>query len=257
MVDALAADERPVFSFLHMKKSFGSVEALRDGTLRVFPGRCHAIVGDNGAGKSTFMKIIAGAEVADAGEISDETGAVVKITAPQDAIRLGIATVYQNLALAENRSVSENIFLGQEPTRFGMVRRTEMQIRAKAALGTLTSRAVPVGTLVANLSGGQRQAVALARAIVEADKRVILLDEPTAALGIQESRHVLDSIAALRGQGLSLVVVSHSLAHVFEIADDITVFRRGRVVGRRDVATTTPEEIVGLITGATQPEDDE
>lgn len=253
----MSTAERPVFSFVHMKKSFGQVEALREGTLRVFQGRCHAIVGDNGAGKSTFMKIISGAEIADAGEITSTDGSVLRITTPQDAIRLGIATVYQNLSLAENRSVSENIFLGQEPTRFGIVRRVEMQERARVALGTLTSRDVPIGTLVANLSGGQRQAVALARAIVEADKRVILLDEPTAALGIQESRHVLDSIAALRAQGLALVVVSHSLAHVFEIADDITVFRHGRVVGRRDVASTTPDEIIGLITGATAAEGDE
>lgn len=246
-----------VFDFEHLRKSFGPVEALIDGSLRAKPGHCHAIVGDNGAGKSTFLKILSGAEVADGGTIRDSTGQVVEITSPHEAMDLGIATVYQNLALAENRSVAENVFLGQEPTRFGIVMRTTMRDRSRETLASLTSRPIPVDTLVANLSGGQRQAVAIARALVESEKKLVLLDEPTAALGVQESQHVLATVMLLKKSGMCTVMVSHSLAHVFDIADDITVFRRGRVVGYRITSDTTPEEIVGLITGAIKDDDSE
>lgn len=251
------ATDTLVFDFEHLKKSYGPVEALRDGSLRAKPGHCHAVVGDNGAGKSTFLKVVSGAEVADGGTIRDSDGRVVTITSPQEAISLGIATVYQNLALAENRSVAENVFLGQEPTRFGIISRTTMRARSQEALATLTSRPIPVDTLVANLSGGQRQAVAIARALVESEKKIILLDEPTAALGIQESRHVLGTVMALKDTGMSTVMISHSLAHVFYLADDITVFRRGQVVGYRVTSETTPEEIVSLITGAISDGDSE
>jgi ABC-type sugar transport system ATPase subunit len=246
-----------VFDFEHLKKSYGPVEALTDGSLRAKPGRCHAVVGDNGAGKSTFLKVVSGAEVADGGTIRDSEGLVVTVTSPQAAISLGIATVYQNLALAENRSVAENVFLGQEPTRFGIISRATMRTRSQEALATLTSHPIPVDTLVANLSGGQRQAVAIARALVESEKKLILLDEPTAALGIQESRHVLETVMALKDTGMSTIMISHSLAHVFHLADDITVFRRGRVVGYRVASETTPEEIVSLITGVSSDGDPE
>lgn len=244
-----------VFDFEHLRKSYGPVEALQDGSLKAKPGHCHAIVGDNGAGKSTFLKLLSGAEVADGGTIRDSDGQVVTIMSPQDAIRLGIATVYQNLALAENRSVAENVFLGQEPTRFGIISRTRMIEKSRAILAGLTSRPIPVETLVANLSGGQRQAVAIARALVESEKKIVLLDEPTAALGVQESRHVLGTVMSLKETGMCTVMISHSLAHVFYLADDITVFRHGRVVGYRIASESTPEEIVSLITGATSDGD--
>jgi D-xylose transport system ATP-binding protein len=248
--DGSDAGESPMFSFLNIKKSYGSVEALVNGNLRIYPGRCHAIVGDNGAGKSTFLKVLSGAEIADSGKILGANGDDVRIQGPQDAMRLGIATVYQNLALAENRSVAENIFLGQEPTRWGIIQRKEMDQRSAVALRSITTRDIPIDVLVEKLSGGQRQAVAITRAVVDKQKKVILLDEPTAALGVQESRHVLEAITALRGQGLSLVMVSHSLAHVFQISDDITVFRHGRVVAHKRVGDTTPDQIIGYITGA-------
>lgn len=246
-----------VFEFEHLRKSFGPVEALIDGSLRAMQGHCHAIVGDNGAGKSTFLKILSGAEVADGGTIRNSTGQIVEISSPLGAIELGIATVYQNLALAENRSVAENVFLGQEPTRLGIISRGTMQNKSREILGGLTARPVPVNTLVAQLSGGQRQAVAIARALVESEKKLVLLDEPTAALGIQESRHVLGTVMSLKETGMSTVMISHSLAHVFHLSDDITVFRRGRVVGYRITSETTPEEIVTLITGASEEVDSE
>lgn len=252
--DDSSALASPTFSFLNIRKSYGSVEALVDGNLRIYPGHCHAIVGDNGAGKSTFLKVLAGAEVADGGQIIGADGRAVRIQNPQDAMRLGIATVYQNLALSENRSVAENIFLGQEPTRWGIVRRGEMEERSAIALRSITTRDIPIDALVANLSGGQRQAVAITRAVVDEDRKIILLDEPTAALGVQESRHVMEAIVALRAQGLSLVMVSHSLAHVFQISDDITVFRHGRVVAHKQTRETTPDQIIGYITGATPAE---
>ena len=244
------------FSFLHIKKFYGSVEALVNGTLRIYPGHCHAIVGDNGAGKSTFLKVLSGAEVADSGKIIGPDGNEVRIQTPQDAMRLGIATVYQNLALAENRSVAENIFLGQEPTRWGVIQRKEMDERSAVALRSITTRDIPIDALVEKLSGGQRQAVAITRAVVDQAKKIILLDEPTAALGVQESRHVMEAITALRNQGLSLVMVSHSLAHVFQISDDITVFRHGRVVAHKQTSETTPDQIIGYITGATPSEEE-
>lgn len=246
-----------LFSFLSMRKSFGSVEALRDGRIDIRPGHCHAIVGDNGAGKSTFLKLIAGAEVPDGGTEIGPNGQEVRITSPQDAMELGIATVYQNLALAENRSVAENVFLGNEPRRFGMIRRREMEERAAVALRKITTRDIPIGALVSNLSGGQRQAVALSRAVVDETKTVVLLDEPTAALGIQESRHVLDAIRGLRDTGMGVVMISHSLAHVFEVADDITVFRAGRVTAFLQRAETTPDEVVSYITGLAGADDTE
>ncbi len=160
-----------MFSFLNIKKSYGSVEALVDGNLRIYPGRCHAIVGDNGAGKSTFLKVLSGAEIADGGKILGVIGDDVRIQGPQDAMRLGIATVYQNLALAENRSVAENIFLGQEPTRWGIIQRKEMDQRSAVALRSITTRDIPIDVLVEKLSGGQRQAVAITRAVVDKQKK--------------------------------------------------------------------------------------
>lgn len=162
---------------------------------------------------------------------------------------LGIATVYQNLALVDTRSAAQNVFMGREPTRWLMVDRRRMERETAEVLSTLVSKSFPVTALVGELSGGQRQAVAVSRAVHE-QKKVILLDEPTAALGVQESHHVLDSILELKRQGKSLVVISHNLLHVFRVADRITVFRGGRVASTHLKDETTPDEIVTKITGA-------
>jgi ABC-type sugar transport system ATPase subunit len=230
-------------------KAFLHVQALQDVDFRVYPGEIVALVGDNGAGKSTLMKILCGAYHADRGRIFID-GREVTVRNPHDAQALGIAVVYQDLALVNQRDVASNVFLGREPKRgIGLVDKPRMVRESRQVLQRLKINIPSVYAQVGLLSGGQRQAVAIARAIHQGG-RLIFMDEPTAALGVQEQAKVLKLIEDLKAEGTAVVVVSHNLQHVFHVADRIVVLRGGRNAGERLKAETTPEEIVRLIVGA-------
>ena len=232
-------------------KRFGAVEALVDVDFDVDANEVVALVGDNGAGKSTLIKAIAGVQPADAGDYWID-GKPVKLRSPSEASRAGIATVYQDLALCDNLDVVGNLYLGSEVIapwlrtldETAMERRTS-EVLAALAVTTLASPRARVGSL----SGGQRQAVAIARSLVT-HPRVLILDEPTAALGVVQTAQVLDLIEHLRDQGLAIVVISHNLDNVFHVADRISVLRLGQHVGTYDRRSTAREEIVAAITGA-------
>lgn len=228
-------------------KSYGHVRALSDATFDVRYDETVAIVGDNGAGKSTLIKVLTGAVQPDAGMILMD-GHEVKFRTPRDSLALGITAVYQDLALAGNLTVAENVFLGRIPTRRLRVDRALMNRESGKILQELAINVPSVRSVTATLSGGQRQAVAIARAVHEG-KRVMILDEPTAALGVQEGKKVLQIIEDLRGKDMSIVVVSHNLDHVFRLADRIVVMRAGQVVGSRFKEETTAAEIVHMIVG--------
>lgn len=232
-----------------ISKSFGAVRALNNVDFEVYAGEVVGLVGDNGAGKSTLIKTISGVGPCDEGEIFLE-GQSVKITNPQIATRLGIETVYQDLALCDNLDVISNLFLGREAsTPFGTLNEMEMEQRGLEVLHTLDVKLPSVRAIVSTLSGGQRQSIAVAKTILR-NAKVVLLDEPTAALGVAQTRQVLHLIRRLRDQGLAVVVISHNLADVFEVADRVIVMRLGRRVATFDIASTTPEQIVAAITGA-------
>jgi ABC-type sugar transport system ATPase subunit len=229
-------------------KSFGHVRALQDVDLDIRQAEVLAIVGDNGAGKSTLTKILSGVYQPDRGEIQ-VNGRAVRINNPHEARELGIATVFQNLALVDSRDVAANLFLGREPTRWKFfVDRKKMIADAQRVVAELRVNMPSMTVDVGHLSGGQRQTLAIGRATAQ-QGRIILMDEPTAALGVREARKVLDLIRHLKSTGTGLVVISHNLRHVFSVADRILVLRRGRVAGVRDKAATTPDEIVRLIVG--------
>jgi ABC-type sugar transport system ATPase subunit len=239
----------PTLQARGLSRSFGHVQALVDADVDVFAGEVLAIVGDNGAGKSTLIKCLSGAYLPDAGQILVD-GQPAHIRSPRDAQALGIATVYQDLALVDQRDVATNLCMGREPVgRFGLVDRKEMLRQADATLARLNSHIPSANTPVAVLSGGQRQAVAIGRALSQGG-RVIIMDEPAAALGVRESGQVLDLIQGLRTQGIAVAVISHNLQHVFAIADRIMVMRGGRCIGVRQRQDTSGEEIVRMITGA-------
>lgn len=246
------------------QKSFGGVEALRGVNFEVRLGEVMGLVGDNGAGKSTLMKIIAGAEQSDSGRFFLGENEI-HISSPHDASHLGIRIVYQDLALCENLDVAANLFLGQEPILGGWARllprfirpldALHMEQQAQQAIDRLRVRTLQsVRTQVGGLSGGQRQAIAIARAI-GADSKVVLLDEPTAALGVAQTREVLDVIRQLRETGHAVVLISHNLRDVFEVCDRITVLRHGANVGIFESAQTTPDEIVAAMTRGMEGED--
>jgi D-xylose transport system ATP-binding protein len=238
----------PVLSLFGISKRFGAVQALADVSLEVYQGEVLALVGDNGAGKSTMIKVIAGVNPADHGEILFQ-GRSVRITKPSDATNLGIATVYQDLALADNIDVVGNLFLGHELIRRGMLDEIGMERRASELLTTLSVKIPSVRIPVAALSGGQRQSVAIARSLL-GEPKVVLLDEPTAALGVAQTAQVLDLIERLRDRGLGVILISHNLADVKAVADRVMVLRLGRNAGDFDMAEATQEQIVQAITGA-------
>jgi len=243
------ATTHPILQARGLSKLFGHVQALVDADLDLYPGEVLAIVGDNGAGKSTLIKCLSGAHIPDAGQILVD-GQPAHIRSPHDAQALGIATVYQDLALVDQRDVATNLCMGREPVgRFGLVDRKALIRQADATLARLNAHIPSVNTPVAVLSGGQRQAVAIGRALAQGG-RVIIMDEPAAALGVRESAQVLELILGLRTQALGVAVISHNLQHVFAIADRIQVMRGGRCVGIRRRQETTGEEIVRMITGA-------
>lgn len=232
-----------------VSKSFGAVRALTDVDFEVYPGEVVGLVGDNGAGKSTLIKVIAGVGPADSGEIFVD-GQSVRVTSPQIATGLGIETVYQDLALCDNLDVVSNLFLGREERSFlRTLDENQMEHRALEVLRTLDVKLPSARTVVSSLSGGQRQSIAVAKCILRKAK-VVLLDEPTAALGVAQTKQVLALIRRLREQGLAVVVISHNLADVFEVVDRVVVLRLGRRVGSFDIKTTTPERIIASITGA-------
>jgi D-xylose transport system ATP-binding protein len=244
----------PVLELKGVSKSFGPVQALSDVDFDVHDREVVALVGDNGAGKSTLVKTIAGIHPPDSGSILFE-GKEVHITNPTDAVALGIATVYQDLALADNLDVVENLFLGREEVGHGLagVVRQMDEVDMEKRTGDLLSRlAVTIVNLraeVGTLSGGQRQQTAIARSLL-GDPKVVILDEPTAALGVRQTAQVLDLIKRLREDGHGVVVISHNLADVFEVADRVFVLRLGREAGDFSAGDTSQEEVVAAITGA-------
>jgi D-xylose transport system ATP-binding protein len=229
-------------------KRFGNVRALAGVSLSIYPGEIVALVGDNGAGKSCFVSILSGVRRPDSGHLYID-GEPVTLSTPAVAHRYGIVTVFQDLALVNERDVAANIFLGRELTRFGglVVDRAQMLRDAQAIIRRLQVGLPDVRTPVKSLSGGQRQAVAVARAIVRGKARMVIMDEPTAALGVRESGKVNDLIRALKGEGRTVLLISHNVEHVFNLADRVAVFRLGHCIADLKISDTTHDEVVGLI----------
>jgi D-xylose transport system ATP-binding protein len=240
--------DTPLLELRGVSKHFGAVVALHEVDFSVYPGCVTALVGDNGAGKSTLIKCVAGIYRIDGGELFFD-GQRVNIHGPRDAADLGIEVVYQDLALADNLDVVQNMFLGREelePLR--TLDETAMEARARQTLGELSVTTIrSVRQTVAGLSGGQRQSVAVAKAVMW-NSRLVILDEPTAALGVAQTRQVLDLVKRLAEQGLAVILISHNLHDIFEVADNITVLRLGQNVAEYKRADTTEEEVVHAIT---------
>ena len=231
-----------------ISKSFGRVQALTNVDFEVQDGEVMALVGDNGAGKSTLIKCVTGIHPFDSGEIYFD-GQRVNVHGPKDAARLGIEVVYQDLALCDNLNVAQNMYLGREAhDLFQRLREPVMEQKTVETLESLSVTTIrSIRQRVATLSGGQRQSVAVARAVMW-NSRVVILDEPTAALGVAQTRQVLELVKRLAAQGLAVVIISHNLHDIFEVATRITVLRLGRNVGVYERATTTEEEVVHAIT---------
>ncbi|MGE0075718.1 MAG: ATP-binding cassette domain-containing protein [Sphaerochaetaceae bacterium] len=234
-------------------KRFGGLTAVDNVSMGVNAGEVVAILGDNGAGKSTLIKMISGVHKPDEGTILLD-GKPMKLESPMDALANGIETIYQDLALAENLNVSSNIFLGREKTKrslgmFNVLDHEYMQQESRSVLDRLEIEIPSLKNTIRTLSGGQRQAVAISRSIYWQAK-VLIMDEPTAALGIAEQKKVLDLVKSLKTQGIGIIIISHQMYDVFEVADRIIVMRRGQNVATRLVSETTADEIVGLIVGS-------
>jgi ABC-type sugar transport system ATPase subunit len=242
----------PLLKLNNICKSFGAVRALTDIDFELHESEVVALAGDNGAGKSTLIKIISGAQPADSGAFLFE-GREVVVRKPEDARQLGIETVYQDLALFDDSNVAENIFAGREVVRKVLgakfLKAEEMHSRSKDLLKSLNIHIQSTHFTVKGMSGGQRQSVAIARAVAFG-RKVVILDEPTAALGVPEQEKVLSLIKDLRSRGFSIILISHNLHHIFEVCDRIHVLRQGRTAGVRKKTETNPEDIVKLITGA-------
>ncbi|WP_109507978.1 ATP-binding cassette domain-containing protein [Nocardioides speluncae] len=237
-----------VLSLAGVSKRFGAVQALTDVHLEVAAGEVVALVGDNGAGKSTLVKVISGVYQPDAGDI-ELAGRHIHVGGPRQAQVLGIATVFQDLALCDNLDVVANLFLGQERLVGPVINEVEMETAAWKLLRSLSAKIPSVRIPIASLSGGQRQTVAIARALVGSPK-VVMLDEPTAALGVAQTAEVLNLIERLRDNGLAVILVSHNMADVQAVADRIVVLRLGRNTAEFRVEDATTEELVAAITGA-------
>lgn len=256
-----AAEQRPILQLQGISKRFGAVQALADVDFEVYLGEVVALVGDNGAGKSTLIKTIAGVYHPDTGHYFFD-GREVTVNSPRAATDLGIETVYQDLALCDNLDVVANLYLGRErlrPVLPGLLRQIDevaMEEEALRVIRELHVRIPSVRTQIATLSGGQRQSVAVARAVMW-NSRVVLLDEPTAALGVEQTRQVKELIRRLRERGLGVVVISHNLADVFDISDRIIVLRLGRRVATFETRSASAERVVGAITGAVFGADDQ
>ena len=243
--------DAPLLELRGVSKHFGAVLALHEVDFSVYPGCVTALVGDNGAGKSTLIKCVAGIYRIDGGEIF-YAGEKVNVSGPRDAADLGIEVVYQDLALADNLDVVQNMFLGREELEpLHTLDETKMEARARETLSSLSVTTIrSVRQTVAGLSGGQRQSVAVAKAVMW-NSKLVILDEPTAALGVAQTRQVLDLVKRLAEQGLGVVVISHNLHDIFEVADNISVLRLGQNVAEFKRTETTEQEVVHAITAGT------
>ena len=237
----------PLLQITGLNKSFGPAHVLHDVDFAVYPGEVTALVGDNGAGKSTLVKCVAGIHSMDSGTITFD-GDPVTIADPRDAAALGIEFVYQDLALADNLDITQNMFLGREIRRFGFLQDGAMEKKARETLMGLSVRTVSsVRQLVSSLSGGQRQTVAIAKAVLW-NSRVVFLDEPTAALGVAQTRQVLDLVRRLADQGLGVCLISHNMNDVMEVADRVDALYLGRIAAEVLTKDTSTTQIVELIT---------
>jgi len=243
----------PLLEVKNITKRFGGLTAVDNMDMKIFPGEVVGLLGDNGAGKSTLIKVISGVYHADAGRIFFE-GKEVRIDNPMDALRIGIETLYQDLALAENLNVYSNIFLGREKLKrfLGLINVLDhdyMLNESKKMLDRLEIEVPSLRNQIRTLSGGQRQAVAISRSIYW-DAKFLIMDEPTAALGVAEQKKVLDLVKILSSQGISIIIISHQLHDVFSVATRLVIMRRGKKVAERITKDTTTDEIVGLIVGS-------
>ena len=243
----------PLLEVKNITKRFGGLTAVDNMDMEVFPGEVVGLLGDNGAGKSTLIKVISGVYHADAGTIFFE-GNEVRIDNPMDALRIGIETLYQDLALAENLNVYSNIFLGREKLKrfLGLINVLDhdyMLNESKKVLDRLEIEVPSLKNQIRTLSGGQRQAVAISRSIYW-NAKFLILDEPTAALGVAEQKNVLNLVKTLSSQGVPIIIISHQLHDVFSVATKLVIMRRGKKVAERITKDTTTDEIVGLIVGS-------
>lgn len=239
----------------HITRRYAAVVALADASLTLRRGEVMGLVGDNGAGKSTLLKVLSGVVLPDSGSIAVE-GKPVSLRGPSDALAAGIETVYQDLALVDTMSAVQNVYLGREVLSRNPILRLlnvvddkEMRREARGVLGDLKVGIQSVNVSVKGMSGGQRQCLAISRALLWG-RRIVILDEPTAALGVRESQQVLDLIKRLRDHGVSVILVSHNMQQMVTVADRVTVMRLGRTIATRTVADIDAQTIVGLITGA-------
>ena len=244
-----APTQTAVLSLRGISKRFGAVQALSNIDFDVNPGEVVALVGDNGAGKSTLVKTIAGVYTPDAGTM-EFAGSPATVTSPAESQRLGIATVFQDLALCDNLDVVANLFLGRELRTGRALDEVRMEQESWRLLRQLSARIPSVRIPVASLSGGQRQTVAIARSLL-GEPKVVMLDEPTAALGVAQTAEVLNLVERLRENGLGVILISHNMSDVMAVADRVTVLRLGRNNGTFDVSRTNVQEIIAAITGAT------
>ena len=246
--------QRPTLEVTNGWKSFGHVTALREVKLSAYSGEILAILGDNGAGKSTLVKVLAGVHNLDAGELRIN-GQTVERTSPRLARQHGVSTVFQDLAVIETLDIAANMFLGQQIRRgWIFANRRRMFAEAAESLAALGVRVPSVRAQLGELSGGQRQGVAIARA-VRGDNPIVLMDEPTAALGVRETAHVGEIIRELKRLGKCVILVSHDLEFVFKVSDRLLIMRLGRVQGRRDTRSTDQQEVVAMITGLAGDDD--
>ncbi len=253
----MSASAQPILSGVDLYKHFGGLVAVDRVSLDVHAGEVVGVLGDNGAGKSTLIKMISGVYRPDGGRLI-LNGRDVSFSSPQDARAAGIETIYQDLALCENLDAGANIFLGREPVRrmLGVLRavdRPRMLTESRRILDQLDIRIAGLGRPIRQMSGGQRQAVAIARAVYW-KAELMIMDEPTAALGVPEQRKVLALVRTLRERGVGVIIISHNLQDVLDVADRVLVMRRGRSVGERDIVGTTTADLLGLMIGAEQLE---
>jgi simple sugar transport system ATP-binding protein len=249
------ADE--ILQLCGLTKRFGGLTAVDHVDMDVRPGEVVGLVGDNGAGKSTLIKMVSGVYHPDEGQIFFQ-GKEIRLASPMNALELGIETLYQDLALAENLNVYSNIFLGRERTRpflgfIPVLDHTVMHEESQKVLKRLEIEIPSLKNLIKNLSGGQRQAVAIGRSIYW-NARLLIMDEPTAALGVQEQRKVLDLVRLLRSQNIPIIIISHQMYDIFSVTDRLVVMRRGKKVAERITKESNTDEVVGLITGAEEVE---
>lgn len=250
----MADSRKTILSMRGISKAFGGLRALMDVDLDLFDGEVLAIVGDNGAGKSTLIKVLTGVHTPDSGEIRID-GRIVTIGSRREAMDAGIQAVYQNFGLVNSLTAPQNVFLGAELTRkvMGLPLLDNRLMKEETARILREKVGVIIDDLdvpVRSFSGGQRQAVAIARAVYQTDLRVLVMDEPTAALGPEETRNTLNLIRGVRDRGIAVIVISHNLEHVFSVADRVQVMRGGRRAGVVDVANATKTEVLGLIVGS-------